>query len=60
MKLTAEHTQFVKKIAKELGFDYCGIAAAKRLEEDEKRLENWLAKGYHGQMQYMADRKSVV
>lgn len=55
MKLTAEHTQFVKKIAKELGFDYCGIAAAKRLEEDEKRLENWLAKGYHGQMQYMAN-----
>lgn len=55
MKLTAEHTQFVKKIAKELGFDYCGIAAAKRLEEDEKRLEKWLAKGYHGQMQYMAN-----
>ena len=49
----AEHTQFVKTLAHELGFDYCGIAAAKKLEEDERRLHNWLSKGYQGHMQYM-------
>ncbi|NDB53117.1 MAG: DUF1730 domain-containing protein, partial [Chitinophagaceae bacterium] len=50
---SAEHTQFVKTLAHELGFDYCGIAAAKKLEEDERRLHNWLSKGYQGHMQYM-------
>ena len=50
---SAEHTQFVKTLAHELGFDYCGIAAAKKLEEDERRLHNWLSKGYHGHMRYM-------
>jgi epoxyqueuosine reductase len=37
----------------ELGFDHCGIAQAVRLEEDARRLENWLDKGMNGTMQYM-------
>jgi epoxyqueuosine reductase len=49
----SDYTKFVKKTATELGFDYCGIAEAKRLEEDEKRLSQWLSKGYQGTMQYM-------
>lgn len=49
----AEHTQFVKTLAQELGFDYCGIAEAKKLDKDEQRLHNWLSKGYQGQMRYM-------
>lgn len=53
MLLLTEHTRFVKKTAHDLGFDYCGIAAAKKLEDDEKRLSQWLSKGYHGTMQYM-------
>ena len=36
-----------------MGFDYCGIAKAKELTEDAKRLENWIEKGYHGEMGYM-------
>jgi epoxyqueuosine reductase len=48
-----EQTRFVKTTALELGFDYCGIAAAKKLDEDEQRLHNWLSKGYQGHMQYM-------
>jgi len=36
-----------------LGFDYCGIAKAEKLEADAKRLENWLNKGFNGSMQYM-------
>ncbi len=36
-----------------MGFDYCGIAEAKKLDEDERRLEQWLNKGFHGTMSYM-------
>jgi epoxyqueuosine reductase len=36
-----------------LGFQYCGIAKAEYLNEDAKRLEKWLNKGFHGKMQYM-------
>jgi epoxyqueuosine reductase len=49
----SEYARFIKENAKCLGFDYCGIAKAERLEEDEKRLETWLNKGYHGKMNYM-------
>ncbi|GAO43646.1 tRNA epoxyqueuosine(34) reductase QueG [Flavihumibacter petaseus] len=45
----------IKKMAYELGFMYCGISASKRLEEDERHLEAWLNKGYHGMMSYMAN-----
>jgi epoxyqueuosine reductase len=48
-----KHTTIVKKLAGQLGFDFCGIAQARRLEEDERRLANWLQKGYQGMMQYM-------
>ncbi len=43
----------IKKIASDLGFDQCGIAKAEPLYEDAKRLENWLKKGYQGEMHYM-------
>ncbi len=36
-----------------MGFDYCGIAKAALLDEDARRLESWLNKGLHGNMQYM-------
>ena len=36
-----------------LGFDYCGIAKVQPLDEDAKRLEQWLNKGMHGTMEYM-------
>lgn len=49
----AEHTRLVKSFATRLGFDYCGIAKAVRLDEDARRLEQWLNKGFHGQMGYM-------
>ena len=46
-------SQYTKKIAQELGFDFCGIAKAEFLDEDARRLESWLNKGFHGSMQYM-------
>lgn len=36
-----------------MGFDYCGIAKAQRLNEDAERLQQWLNKGMHGAMKYM-------
>ena len=53
MSLTGYHTQQIKSFARQLGFDYCGIARAQRLDEDARRLENWLLQGRHGSMQYM-------
>lgn len=40
-------------MASSLGFTHCGIAKAGLLTDDAKRLEQWLAKGMHGNMQYM-------
>lgn len=53
MSIIAKHTELVKKLAADLGFDYCGIAKAQFLNEDAYRLEQWLNKGMHGNMQYM-------
>ena len=47
------HSRFIKETAHRLGFDHCGIAAARFLEEDARRLEAWLKKGYQGSMGYM-------
>jgi epoxyqueuosine reductase len=47
------HTQFVKETAARLGFEYCGIARAQKLDDDARRLEDWLSKGMHGSMKYM-------
>lgn len=48
-----KHTQYIKEACRLLGFDYCGIAKAVRLDNDARRLEQWLNKGMHGKMQYM-------
>jgi epoxyqueuosine reductase len=47
------NTTLVKEVAASLGFDYCGIALAQPLDDDARRLEQWLNKGMHGGMQYM-------
>ncbi len=49
------HTQLVKQYATQLGFDYCGIAKAIKLDDDARRLEAWLSNDMHGSMQYMAN-----
>ncbi|HVK96367.1 MAG TPA: tRNA epoxyqueuosine(34) reductase QueG [Flavisolibacter sp.] len=43
----------MKQAALQHGFDYCGIAKAAPLDDDARRLENWLKQGMHGSMQYM-------
>jgi epoxyqueuosine reductase len=43
----------IKAWGRELGFDAVGIANAE-LGEAETRLAEWLARGFHGEMDYMA------
>lgn len=53
---TINYSQLVEKIqswGKELGFSQLGITDID-LSEHEKPLEEWLANGYHGNMDYMA------
>ena len=47
------NTEKIKDYTNALGFNYCGIAKAKKLDEDAKRLEQWLHQGMHGKMEYM-------
>lgn len=51
--LIGQHTVLIKQEAIRLGFMSCGIAVAKQLDEDARRLEAWLNKGYQGKMHYM-------
>src|SRR5262245_3410157 len=44
----------IKQQARTLGFDKVGIVAATALTEEGERLREWLARGFHGQMGYMA------
>lgn len=53
MNVSNQHTQLVKQIASQYGFDYCGIAKAQQLDDDARRLEKWLQQGMHGNMKYM-------
>ena len=47
------YSQLIKKKTEKYGFQSCGISKAEFLEEEAPRLETWLNKGYHGEMQYM-------
>ncbi len=46
-------TQRIKEKALELGFNKVGMRRVERLD-DRNRLEEWLAEGNHGEMQWMA------
>lgn len=46
-------SKLIKSKAGELDFDFCGIGPVTELTEEKKYIENWLDKGYHGEMLYM-------
>lgn len=50
-----KYAQIIKTQAKNLGFDFCGIAKAEFLEKEAPKLEAWLNQNYHGEMAYMAN-----
>jgi len=45
----------IKKWARQLGFDLAGVAPAERIEQAQF-LRDWLRRGYHGQMDFLACR----
>lgn len=49
-----QRTNAVKAKALELGFQAVGIARAEVLFEERQRLEEWLRRGFHGEMPYMS------
>jgi len=53
MSQKARLTNLVKQQAAQLGFAFCGISKARRLDEEAPRLESWLKEGRHGKMAYM-------
>ncbi|MBX3267025.1 MAG: tRNA epoxyqueuosine(34) reductase QueG [Acidobacteria bacterium] len=44
----------LKRLALEAGFDLAGVARADALETARERLLEWLARGYHGEMLWLA------
>lgn len=50
-----DHTTLIRQWAAQLGFDHCGIARAERLDDDARRLEQWLNRGMNGSMLYMSN-----
>ncbi len=49
-----EKSILIKQKAVCLGFQACGISRAGFLQEEKIRLESWLVRGMHGEMEYMA------
>lgn len=48
-----KRTHQLREFANQLGFEVCGFSKARRLVEEESRLESWLRSGMHGDMSYM-------
>jgi epoxyqueuosine reductase len=53
---TAADTAWIVERARELGFALCGVAPLKKFAEHEAFAE-WLARGYAGEMAYLADAR---
>lgn len=53
MSLYRENSEKIKAKALQLGFSTVGISKADFLESESKRLNEWLNKGFHGEMSYM-------
>lgn len=51
--MKGNQADIIRKKALELGFEAVGISKAEKLEEEAKRLEDWLNQGLHGGMSYM-------
>ena len=54
MSVKPELSRKIKDKAAGLGFDLCGIARVRPLDEHRQKIGKWLEKGYHAGMTYMA------
>lgn len=48
-----ERSHIIKSESAKIGFHFCGISKAEKLDNEARQLEEWLHKGLHGKMQYM-------
>lgn len=46
-------SELVKKLARDAGFDLCGIASCRHLGEDESHFREWLTAGYGQGLNYL-------
>ena len=51
LTLTSEN---ICNLALEVGFDACGVAPVRRLNDDAEFMDHWIAQGLHGEMDYLA------
>lgn len=49
------NAKLLREKAYALGFEFVGISKAEELTDEARKLEEWLNKGYHGQMAYMGN-----
>ena len=55
------HLEHIKQIAREVGFDLCGVAKCSHFEGDRAFLEEWIERGYGSSLEYLKrniDRRS--
>ena len=57
--LITDRTQKLKEMALRHGFMGVGVSKAEFMDEEAKRLEEWLSKGYYGEMAYMANHFDI-
>lgn len=53
MSNAQKYSDLIRQEAYRQGFEFVGISKAEFMEEEAVKLEQWLNKGLHGQMQYM-------
>jgi epoxyqueuosine reductase len=54
-----QYSERIRRISRELGFDYCGFARAEALEEESAKLDEWLGRGYQGSMSYLERNRDL-
>ena len=43
----------IKTLAADVGFDLCGVAPCRRLEQNESWFRRWLSEGYQSSLEYL-------
>lgn len=51
--ITMLETQYIKKLAIEVGFDACGVTPCRHLAQNEKWFRDWLGQGMHSSLEYL-------
>ena len=46
--------QYIETLAREAGFDLCGVARVRSLDEQKERFARWLGSGYDSRLEYMS------